>query len=98
MTQRLCLGFLLFKIHESVLEQKNTTKRTQFEGTSDLFSSQLTGILDCSAMDDSATGASYIKPKKACFSSRGKANDKVGIFFNIVIPFHLCFYWIFCSN
>lgn len=42
------------------------------EGTSDLFSSPLTGILDCSAMDDSAPSARYLKPKKACFSRRGK--------------------------
>lgn len=78
MTQRLlCLCFLPFKIHESVLEQKKeTTKPLQFEGTSDLFSSQLTGILDCSAMGDSATGAGYIKPKKACFSSIGEETAK----------------------
>lgn len=52
--------------------KKKLCSPLHFEGTSDLFSSPLTGILDCSAMDDSAPSARYLKPKKACFSRRGK--------------------------
>lgn len=53
-------------------KNKKLCSPLHFEGTSDLFSSPLTGILDCSAMDDSAPSARYLKPKKACFSRRGK--------------------------
>lgn len=64
----------------------------RFEGTSDLVSSQLTGILDCSAMDDGAPGARYLKPKRTCFSRQGKQMTMQGQYSTFKHGENLC--WV----